>query len=220
LGACGKSKFDFNNGSVIVPNGSPQSVAIGVQEFREGEEHPNDYMMLFDGAPLTTRDARIVTWYVGTSTRSFDTFFDHGGFFLPRAKDVTNSVKVVAGDFKTVGSTLFQSVTITNTGRTPLAVPLNLGIFDGSQPVTSFSATLGHDPGPIEYGETPLGDGLYAMFISDIDPFGLQRKLGIGPDLAPGESVTRTLKFTVSNPAKGLTYSTRVFSGPGVFGNQ
>jgi hypothetical protein len=211
-----KPKFDFNNGFVIVPSGSPQSVDIGILAFRDGEEHPNDYRTLFKGATLNGQ--QLVTWYVGTSTRSFDTFFDHGGFFVPRATDVTfASVKVTAGAFKTQGKNLIQTVTITNTGSTPLVAPLNLAIFDFSQRVTSFRAETEDSlvgSSPLDVGATPLGNGVYATVISEIDP------LGLGTNLNPGKSVTRILKFTVADPTKGLTYTTRVFSGFGVFGNQ
>jgi hypothetical protein len=95
---------------------------------------------------------------------------DHGGFFIPKAKDVTFSARVTSGPMTTRGNTFYQKVTITNTGTVPFDGPVNLMLYNFNQRVTFRAESVPSMVGssPLETGNTPLGRGVYVTMVRTI----------------------------------------------------
>jgi alpha-tubulin suppressor-like RCC1 family protein len=75
--------FDANWGNPIIPPDSHQSVAVGLTLFHPLTDfQPPRWQDLIDGDYLGVPQ-NILFWYEGTSGEPFDSFFTHGGFFLP-----------------------------------------------------------------------------------------------------------------------------------------
>jgi len=85
---------DHNQGKLRIPTGSTQDVAVGIVRYRAREEDPLDIRGIRDWRDLANGEvlageimgkraptASIVFWYEGSSTKTGDEFFTHGGFF-------------------------------------------------------------------------------------------------------------------------------------------
>jgi hypothetical protein len=115
--------------------------------------------------------------------------------FTPMPVDVSYQVRVTRGGFRFdhASGRFIQSVTLTNTGPSPIAGPISLVL----DPLSSNAAL---------YNQTGL--------TSAIDPAGRPYLMVQSGDLAVGASASALLEFT-DPTLTGITYTPRVLVGPG-----
>ncbi len=115
--------------------------------------------------------------------------------FLPTPVDVSYQVRVTRGGFRFdhVGGRFVQSVTLTNTGNSPITGPISL-VLDALSPNISLTNQTGLTSATIPTGRSYL--------------------IVQSADLAAGASASALLEFT--DPTQvAITYKTRVLAGPG-----
>lgn len=147
---------DDNGGKPRIPADSNQDVFVGVAK---SGAPTFDWQADLNGQCLTGTEpscqgkpsADLVFWYEGTGKQVSDTFFMHGAFYVPYARDVTDQVFIQKSQPRLTGDGLMwiQDVTLTNISNSTLDDAISL-VLDGLGSSASFVGSSNLD----DLGET------------------------------------------------------------------